>query len=84
MQISKEFMQIHPPDALNTLPHSIIGPIDPTTVPRTVNEPTAEENRMAKAKAALPHPRCALNLMEIEVRTTLHTKRPFRLLIRYL
>jgi L-lactate dehydrogenase (cytochrome) len=76
-------MQIHPPDALNALPHSVIGPIDPTTVPRTVNEPTAEENRIAKARAALPLPRCALNLMEIEVRITLHEKRPFRLLIQY-
>ena len=77
-------MQIHPPDALNALPHSVIGPIDPTTVPRTVNEPTAEENRIAKARAALPLPRYALNLMEIEVRITLHEKRPFRLLIQYL
>ena len=70
-------MQIHPPDALNTLRHSVIGPIDPTTVPRIASEPTAEENRIAKAKAALPHPRCALNLVEIEVRTTLHEKGPF-------
>jgi len=75
-------MQIHPPDALNTLPHSAIGPIDPTTVPRTVSEPTVEENRIAKARASLPHPRCVLNLMEIEVRATLHEKRPFRLLIQ--
>ncbi|KAH9999788.1 FMN-dependent dehydrogenase-domain-containing protein [Russula vinacea] len=64
---TREFMQIHPPDALNTLPHSVcIGPIDPTTVPRTVREPTAEENRIAKAREALPHPRSALNLVEIE------------------
>lgn len=77
-------MQIHPPDALNTLPHSVIGPIDPTTVPRTVSEPTAEENRIARARAALPHPRCTLNLMEIEVRTILSEKRPFRLFIQYL
>ena len=76
-------MQIHPPDALDTLPHSVIGPIDPTTVPRTVSQPTVEENRIAKARAALPHPRRALNLMEIEVRITLHEKRPFRLLIQY-
>jgi L-lactate dehydrogenase (cytochrome) len=68
---SKEFMQIHPPDALDMLPHSVcIGPIDPTTVPRIASEPTAEESRIAKAKAALPHPRSALNLLEIEVRTT--------------
>jgi L-lactate dehydrogenase (cytochrome) len=77
-------MQIHPPDALNTLPHSVIGPIDPTTIPRVISEPTAEEKRIAKARAALPHPRSALNLMEIEVRTALHEKRPFRLLIQYL
>jgi len=77
-------MQIHPPDALDTLPDSVIGPIDPTTVPRTVSEPTAEENRMAKARAALPHPRCVLNLMEMEVRITLHEKRPFGLLIQHL
>lgn len=72
-------MQIHPPDALNTLPHSVcIGPIDPTTVPRTVREPTAEENRIAKARATLQHPRSALNLVEIEVRTTsLARKGPF-------
>ena len=46
-----------------------MGPIDPTTVPRTVNEPTAEENRIAKARVVLPHPRAVLNLSEIEVRT---------------
>jgi len=77
-------MQIHPPDALNTLPHSVIGPIDPTTVPRAVSEPSAEENRIVRARAALPHPRCALNLMKIEVRTTQRDKRVFRLLIRCL
>ena len=61
-------MQIHPPEALKAMPHSIIGPIDLTTVPCTVSEPTAEENRIAKARAALSLPRSALNLMEIEVR----------------
>lgn len=72
-------MQIHPPDALHTLPHSAcIGPIDPTTVPRTVIEPTTEEKRIAKARAALPHPRSALNLMEIEVRTTPQSRKLFR------
>ena len=78
-------MQIHPQDALDTLPHSVcIGPIDPTTVPRTVSEPTAEENRIAKARAVLPHPRSALNLVEIEVRTTPQVKRLFRGVIQYL
>jgi L-lactate dehydrogenase (cytochrome) len=63
-------MPIHPPDALDMLPRSTyIGPIDPATVPRALNEPTAEENRITKARAALPHPRSALNLLEIEVRT---------------
>jgi L-lactate dehydrogenase (cytochrome) len=72
---SKEFMQIHPPDALGTLPHSVcIGPIDPTTVPHILSEPTAEESRIAKAKATLPRPRSALNLLEIEVRTTPQAK----------
>jgi hypothetical protein len=46
-----------------------MGPIDPTTVPRIVSEPTAEENRIAKARLVLPHPRAVLNLSEIEVRT---------------
>jgi L-lactate dehydrogenase (cytochrome) len=63
-------MPIHPPDALDMLPRSAyIGPIDPATVPRALNEPTAEENRITKARAALPHPRSALNLLEIEVKT---------------
>jgi L-lactate dehydrogenase (cytochrome) len=78
-------MQIHPPDALGTLPYSVcIGPIDPTTVPRTVREPTADENRIAKARAALPHPRSALNLVEIEVRTTPRAKWLFPWVIMYL
>jgi hypothetical protein len=46
-----------------------MGLIDPTTVPRAMNEPTAEDNRIEKARAALPHPRAVLNLSEIEVRT---------------
>jgi len=67
---SKAFMPIHPPDALDMLPRSAyIGPIDLGTVPRALNEPTAEENRITKARAALPHPRSALNLSEIEVGT---------------
>jgi hypothetical protein len=71
-------MQIHPPDALHALPHSVcIGPIDPATVPRTLSEPTAEENRITKARAALPHPRSALNLVEIEVRAIPQAKRLF-------
>lgn len=63
-------MPIHSPGVLDTLTRSArIGPIDPNTVPRTVNEPTAEEKRIAKARAALPHPRAVLNLREIEVRS---------------
>jgi L-lactate dehydrogenase (cytochrome) len=78
-------VQIHPPDALDTLPHSVcIGPIDPTTVPRAVSEPTAEEDRIATARAALPHPQSALNLAEIEVRTTPEAKRLFRGVIRFM
>jgi L-lactate dehydrogenase (cytochrome) len=60
-------MPIHSPGVLDTLPR--IGPIDPDTVPRTVSEPTAEENRIAKARAVLPHPRAVLNLREMEVRS---------------
>ncbi len=61
-------MPIHPPGVLDALPHSArIGPIDPDTVPRSVSEPTAEENRIAKARAVLPHPRAVLNLREMEV-----------------
>ncbi len=63
-------MPIHPPGVLDALPRSArIGPIDPDTVPRTVSEPTAEENQIAKARAALPHPRAVLNLREMEVRS---------------
>lgn len=69
-------MQIHPPDALDKLPRSAcIGPIDPATVPNTLSEPTAEENRIAKARAALPHLQSVLNLGEVEVRTILQLKR---------
>jgi L-lactate dehydrogenase (cytochrome) len=68
-------MPIHPPDALGTLPHSAyIGPIDLATVPRALNEPTAEENRITKARAALPHPRSVLNLLEVEVWTITQVK----------
>jgi L-lactate dehydrogenase (cytochrome) len=57
------------------LPRSArIGPIDPATIPRAVSEPTDEEKRIAKARAALPHPRSVLNLSEIEVRTILYIK----------
>jgi len=72
---SKEFMAIHPRGALATLPPSAcIGPIDPTTVPRIMYEPTAEEKRIAEAREALPHPRSVLNLSEIEVRIILSIK----------
>jgi L-lactate dehydrogenase (cytochrome) len=72
---SKAFSPIHPPDALDTLPRSAyIGPIDPATVPRALNEPTAEEKRITKARATLPHPRSVLNLLEIEVRTITQVK----------
>jgi L-lactate dehydrogenase (cytochrome) len=55
---------------LQELPRSArIGPIDPNTVPRLVSEPTIEEKRIAKARAALPHPRAVLNLREMEVRS---------------
>jgi len=65
--VTKEFMAIHPRDALATLPRSAcIGPIDLTTVPRIMYEPTAEEKRIAEARDALPHPRSVLNLSEIE------------------
>ncbi|KAI9448122.1 FMN-dependent dehydrogenase-domain-containing protein [Lactarius indigo] len=64
---TKAFMPIHPPGVLDALPRSArIGPIDPNTVPRTVSEPTAEESRIAKARAALPPPRAVLNLREME------------------
>lgn len=64
---TKAFMPIHSPGVLNELPHSArIGRIDPDTVPRVVNEPTAEEKRIARARAALPHPRAVLNLREME------------------
>ncbi|KAI9512275.1 FMN-dependent dehydrogenase-domain-containing protein [Russula earlei] len=64
---TRAFVSIHPRDALDTLPHSAyIGPIDPITVPQIFSEPTAEENRIAKARAALPHPRSVLSLSEIE------------------
>ncbi|KAH9977872.1 FMN-dependent dehydrogenase-domain-containing protein [Lactifluus volemus] len=64
---TKEFLSIHSPGVLDTLPRSArMGPIDPTTVPRIVSEPTAEENRIAKARLVLPHPRAVLNLSEIE------------------
>jgi L-lactate dehydrogenase (cytochrome) len=63
-------MPIHSPGVLNELPRSArIGRIDPDTVPRIVNEPTAEEKRIARARAALPHPRAVLNLREMEVRS---------------
>ena len=63
-------MPIHSPSVLNELPRSArIGRIDPDTVPRVVNEPTAEEKRIARARAALPHPRSVLNLREMEVRS---------------
>jgi L-lactate dehydrogenase (cytochrome) len=63
-------MPVHSLGVLDTLPRSArIGPIDLATAPRTVNEPTAEEKRIAKARAALPHPRTVLNLSQIEVRT---------------
>jgi len=62
-------MPIHSPSVLKELPRSArIGPIDPDTVPRTVSEPTAEEKLIARARAALPHPRAVLNLREMEVR----------------
>ncbi|KAI0268354.1 FMN-dependent dehydrogenase-domain-containing protein [Gloeopeniophorella convolvens] len=64
---TKAFLPIHAPGTLETLPPSArIGPIDPATVPRVTSEPTAEEKRIAKAKAALPHPRTVLNLLEVE------------------
>ena len=63
-------MPVHSPSVLQELPLSArIGPIDPNTVPRLVSEPTNEEKRIAKARAALPHPRTALNLREMEVRS---------------
>jgi len=79
---SKAFMPIHPSDALATLPRSAyIGRIDPATVPRALSEPTAEENRIAKARAALPHPRSILNLLEIEVRTITQVEKLSRLIL---
>ncbi len=75
-------MPIHPSDALATLPRSAyIGRIDPATVPRALSEPTAEENRIAKARAALPHPRSILNLLEIEVRTITQVEKLSRLIL---
>ena len=63
-------MPIHSPSVLGELPRSArIGRIDPDTIPRTVSEPTAEEKRITKARAALPHPRAVLNLREMEVRS---------------
>jgi hypothetical protein len=77
-------MPIHPPDALDTLPRSArIGRIDPSTVPRALSVPTAEEKRIEKAKATLPHPQSVLNLLEIEVRAIAQVKR-FSWLILYL
>jgi len=75
-------MPIHPSDALATLPRSAyIGPIDQATVPRALSEPTAEENRIAKVRAALPHPRSVLNLLEIEVRTITQVEKLSRLIL---
>ncbi|KAI0251317.1 FMN-dependent dehydrogenase-domain-containing protein [Lactifluus subvellereus] len=64
---TKAFLPIHSLGVLDTLPRSArIGPIDLATVPHAANEPTAEEKRIAKARAALPHPRTVLNLSQIE------------------
>ena len=40
--------------------------VDPDTVPWLAVEPTAEEKRIATARAALPHPSAAINLDDIE------------------
>jgi hypothetical protein len=65
--ISLLFSPIHAPAVLDTLPpEAFIGQVDPDTVPRLAVEPTAEEKRIAAARAALPHPSAALNLDDIE------------------
>ncbi|KAI0065880.1 hypothetical protein BV25DRAFT_1913308 [Artomyces pyxidatus] len=64
---TKAFKSIHPPDTLASLPpEAHLGSIDPLTVPRTATEPTAEEKRIAEARAKLPPPSAVLNLVEIE------------------
>ncbi|TFY79321.1 hypothetical protein EWM64_g4683, partial [Hericium alpestre] len=64
---TKAFKPIHPPGTLSSLPTGAhIGSIDPATIPKGANEPTAEELRIAKARDALPAPQEVLNLSEIE------------------
>lgn len=64
---TKSFAPIHPPGTLDSLPpEAYIGSIDPATVPRSSQEPTEEEKRIEKARAALPSPSAVLNLREIE------------------
>jgi hypothetical protein len=61
------FNPIHSPAILDTLPPgAFIGLVDPDTMPWLAVGPTAEEKRTAAARAALPHPRAALNLDDIE------------------
>ncbi|KAG8814621.1 Cytochrome b2, mitochondrial precursor [Serendipita sp. 399] len=61
------FTPIHPPNTLDTFPDLIrVGFVDPDTLPRLLLEPTAEETRIAEARANLPPPSAALNLDDIE------------------
>lgn len=61
-------MPIHPPGTLATLlPEAHLGPVDPSTLPKTDSAPTEEEQSIAKVRANLPPPEAVLNLREIEV-----------------
>lgn len=52
---SKIFKPLHPPDALNVLDKSqIIGPVDPTTIPKDLSGPTEEDERIEEARKHLP------------------------------
>lgn len=44
-----------------------MGPVDPATLPKTVQEKSEEEKRIEKARELLPPPAAAINLHDIEV-----------------
>ncbi len=50
------FKPLHPPDALEVLdPEDHLGPVDPTTIPATIDTgPTEEEQRIEEARKTMP------------------------------